>query len=120
MRGRINTGTGQRRTAASWREIVEGFAASGLSLQGYCARRGVGMASYQRWRRLLALPGQRAAGSALRSSTRLAAKTAAVSTVPAAPAFVDLGAIDAGGARSRVELRVDLGGGVVLQIARNG
>ncbi len=71
----------------------------------YCAREGIGIASYHRWRRLLAVP------------TRRAMRTMPATTaVKIAPAFVDLGALT--GAGSRLELRLDLGGGVVLQIAR--
>ena len=67
----------------------------------YCAREGISIASYHRWRRLLAAP------------TRCAMTT---SEARAAPAFVDLSALT--GAGSRLELRLDLGGGVILQIAR--
>jgi hypothetical protein len=102
MRGR--TGTGRRRSAQAWRALVEGFGVSGLTLPQYCAREGIGIASYHRWRRLLAAPPRRA-----------------VTTVPGAaakvaPAFVDLGALT--GTSARLELRLDLGGGVILQIAR--
>jgi len=99
MRGR--TGTGRRRSAQAWRALVEGFGASGLTLPQYCAREGICMASYHRWRRLLATRPPQA-------MTATAAKVA--------PAFVDLGALT--GAVSRLELRLDLGGGVILQIAR--
>ena len=73
----------------------------------YCAREGIGIASYHRWRRMLAVPTRRA----VRTMPTSAAKVAAVT-----PAFVDLGALT--GAVSRFEIRLDLGGGVVLQIAR--
>jgi len=102
---RRRTGTGRRRSAQAWRALVEGFGASGLTLPQYCACEGICMASYHRWRRLLAVP-------ALRAATPMPVTAA----VKVAPAFVDLGALT--GAVSRLELRLDLGGGVILQIAR--
>lgn len=105
MRGR--TGTGRHRSAQAWQALVEGFGASGLTLAQYCAREGIGMASYHRWRRLLSVPPRRA-------TTTLPSAEAKHSTVT--PAFVDLGALSGTGAR--LELRLDLGGGVILQIAR--
>lgn len=102
MRGR--TGTGRRRSAEGWRALVEGVGESGLTLPKYCAREGISIASYHRWRRLLAVPPRR-------PLTTMPATSAKV-----APAFVDLGALT--GAGSRLELRLDLGGGVILQIVR--
>ena len=106
MRGR--TGTGRRRSAQAWRTLVEGYGASGLTLPQYCAREGIGMASYHRWRRLLSVPPRRTATTTLPSAE---AKPTSVT-----PAFVDLGALS--GTGSRLQLRLDLGGGVMLQIAR--
>jgi hypothetical protein len=83
---------------------VDGFGESGLTLPKYCAREGIGIASFHRWRRLLAAPRQRA----VTTMPETAAKVAS--------AFVDLGALT--GAGARLELRLDLGGGVILQIAR--
>lgn len=101
------TGTGRRRSSAAWRELVEGFVASGLTLAQYCAREGICTASFYRWRRVLSEPSRRATTSMQSSTTQV--RTAAA-------AFVDLGALSTGSAR--VELRLDLGGGVMLQIAR--
>lgn len=104
MRGRTGTGTGRRRSAEAWRALVEGYRSSGLSVEQYCAREGVGIASYHRWRRLLA---------------RRAAPTRAATVLPVStPAFVDLGALSS--PSSRLDLRLDLGGGVILQIVRGG
>lgn len=103
---RERTGTGLRRSAEAWRALVEGFCGSGLSLPRYCAREGIGIASYHRWRRLLGSPPRRAVARAALSAA----------SVAVAPAFVDLGALS--GASARVELRLELGGGVILQIAR--
>ena len=110
MRRRTGTGTGRRRSAEAWRALVEGCGASGLSLEQYCAREGIGIASYHRWRRLLSqrVPAERAQG------TMPARAVSRRST----PAFVDLGALSSAGRGTRLDLRLDLGGGVILQIAR--
>ena len=108
MRGR--TGTGRRRSGLAWRALVEGYRATGLSLERYCEREGIGIASYHRWRRLLAQ-----ATPAARAGRRSPTKGVAVAPT-ASGAFVDLGTLPS--ASSRVELRLDLGGGVMLQIAR--
>ncbi|MBK7249897.1 MAG: IS66 family insertion sequence element accessory protein TnpB [Gammaproteobacteria bacterium] len=110
MRGRVATGTGRRRRTSAWQALVEGFGASGLTLAQYCAREGIGMASYHRWRRLLSAPRRRAV------TTRPASSSGMTRAEPVTPAFVDLGALP--GTSSRLELRLDLGGGVILQIAR--
>lgn len=91
--------TGRQRSAAVWGSLVTGFASSGLTLEDYCAREGICRASFYRWRALL---GGAATG---------------VSVAPAAEsAFVDLGTLAT--PSSRLELRLDLGGGVILHIAR--
>jgi hypothetical protein len=110
MRGR--TGTGRRRSTQAWRALVEGFAASGVTLRQYCTREGIGMASYHRWRRLLAMAKPSAA--AVTGMAGMAGSAAPTSM--SVPAFVDLGALP--GASARLELRLEFGGGVTLQISR--
>ncbi len=100
-RGR-KIGTGQQRSAQVWRSLVSGFANSGLGLAAYCAREGICKGSFYRWRALLGGRVKRAA-------------VALPKSVAPEPAFVDLGPLAAPSAR--LELRVDLGGGVVLHIA---
>ena len=39
--------------AGFWRELIEAQAASGLSIDAYCRRRGVSTASFYAWRRRL-------------------------------------------------------------------
>jgi hypothetical protein len=94
-----------RRTVDSWRALVGGQPASGLTVSGYCAQARVCKASFYRWRRLL--------NAAAERPRELHAVPAATGNVPA---FVDLGTLALRG--ERLELRVDLGGGLVLQIAR--
>lgn len=107
---RRRTGSGRRRSASVWRGLVEGYGTSGLSLERYCAREGIGIASYHRWRRLLAQATPTA------GAVRTAQTKAVVGTPTASPAFVDLGALPS--ASSRLELRLELGGGLILQVAR--
>jgi hypothetical protein len=70
----------------------------------YCERQRISRASFHRWRAQPAAAVMRDAGGE------------SVGVAPARTAFVDLGALREHG--SRLELRLDLGGGVVLQIAR--
>jgi hypothetical protein len=81
---------------------VERFDGSGQTVAAYCARSGISVGSFYRWRTLLDLPRQ---------------------AVPAAPAvsaasFLDLGALGNTSAGSRMELRLELGHGIVLQLVR--
>ena len=89
-----------RQSAESWRALLAQHAESGLSVAAFCARAGVSAASFYQWRSRLG--------------------RAATSPVPVARrergAFVDLGALAGGG---RFELRLDLGGGLVLQLSRS-
>jgi len=84
---------------------VAGYSGSGLSVAAYCARERIGRASFHRWR------AQRAG-----AVTRDAGGEAVAGASPRA-AFVDLGARRE--RSSRLELRLDLGEGWVLQIARS-
>jgi hypothetical protein len=107
---------GQRRRldASSWREVLLRFAEAGMTVSEFCAREGLNKSSFYRWRERFALC-SKAAVQAPRRSER-----AELAALPAAAGFIDLGHLagptrDAGGA---LELRLDLGGGVVLQIVR--
>lgn len=77
------------------------FEGSRLSVGQFCRREGLSSSSFNRWR------SRRTAG---RVATQPLAPTLTTSS------FVDLGALSAG--RERFELRLDLGGGIVLQLAR--
>lgn len=86
---------------------------SGLPVAVFCEREGISAASVYRWRGLLA--GSRRMVPAVSSSSQ---KTQ----------FVDLGLVDAVGAMSaqiagggtRTQIRLDLGGGLVVQRGRRG
>lgn len=96
----------KRLCATRWRELLALQARSGLSVSAFCAREGVSAASFYQWRSRL--------GASDRKSIAL---PAVVPTSPAgtSSAFVDLGTLGSGG---RFELRLELGGGLVLQLAR--
>lgn len=97
---------GRRRTSAAWRALVSGHAGSGLTVAAYCARERICQASFYRWRLLLG------DASADRSQ---ASRSSPVRAAPEAR-FVDLGPLRPSG--TRLELRLDLGDGLVLQISR--
>lgn len=94
----------ERRGADGWREVLERFAQSGLTARTFCDREGISTASFYRWRSLLK-------GSPQRPRSQKPSMVAD----PAA-GFVDLGALSTSG--SRFEVRLDLGGGVLLHLVR--
>lgn len=97
----------QRRDANAWRSVVSRFEESGLSVSQFCEREGIGAASFYRWRSLLSL-----SGTALKKPADVR---------PAVPAargdFLDLGTLGSGS--SRMEVRLELGGGVVVHLTRS-
>jgi hypothetical protein len=98
--------TKQRRLSSKvWRGLIARFEGSGLTAIAFCEREGVSSKSFYRWRTKLSAagPGQ--------AATRTAARVARP-----APEFIDLGALRGGS--SRLELRLDLGGGVLLHLVR--
>jgi hypothetical protein len=100
----------RRRSIETWRELVARQASSGLSVQAFCRQRRLNTWTFYGWRSRLrqrtAVPETAAAG---------AAGAADGPTEPAA-GFIDLGALSRNS--SRCEIRLDLGGGVVLQVVR--
>ena len=96
----------RRRSVETWGELVARQARSGLSVQAFCRQERLNTWTFYGWR------------SRLRGRTARA-ETAAVGgsreTEPTA-GFIDLGAL--GSSSPRCEIRVDLGGGVVLQVVR--
>lgn len=85
-----------RRSARSWQALLTKQSESGLSIAAFCARERLNPASFYQWR-------SRLAGSA------------ALVTSGTGDAFVDLGAL---GGAGHFHLRLDLGGGLVLHLAR--
>lgn len=93
-----------RRSEATWRELCSRQAASGLTASEFCRREGINKNVFHRWR--VALLGSGVCG--------------AVNPIPAraeSTSFIDLGALSA--PSSRWEVRLDLGQGMVLSVARS-
>ena len=94
-----------RQGAQAWGEVLGRFAASGLSTVAFCEREGLSSKSLYRWRdRLGREPNERPVARA--ETTRPSAS----------PGFIDVGALRSRGAR--LELRLDLGGGVLVHLVR--
>ncbi len=92
-----------RRSASTWRALFSRQAANGLTVAEFCRREGISAGVFRRWR------------SALEGSTGITNTVPAVATAEAAP-FIDIGGL--GPQRPRLEVRLDLGAGFVLSIAR--
>jgi len=92
-----------KRSEATWREIFARHASSQMSVLEFCRSEGINPGVFQRWRSMLN------GGSAGEKS---ASRTVAKSVTP----FIDIGAV--GADRTRMEVRLELGGGVVLTVAR--
>lgn len=95
-----------KRSEATWRELFVRQAASGVTVAEFCRSEGINAGLFRRWRMALARSGAR---------KRQQPRKEAALRVPAAP-FIDLGGLRTEGAR--FEVRLDLGGGMVLSIAR--
>lgn len=99
----------QRRSESAWREILERHEHSGLTVAAFCEREGIKSGSLYGWRARMS---EEPEGT--------------VAAAPAAPVkrkdgengssgFIDLGSL---GSRSRFEVRLELGGGVLLHLVR--
>ena len=110
----------QRRSAEGWRALLAQQAVSGLTIGAFCRRVSVSTASFYRWRELLQKNGD--SGMAAAVTDRVPTAMAPHPT----PDFVDLGALEDlappvprdDAALPRVELRLELGGGLVLHLVR--
>jgi transposase-like protein len=92
-----------RRTEATWRELFSRQAASGMRVAEFCRREGINQNVFYRWRAAL-----------LGSGVSAAVAPVAGRTEPSA--FLDLGAHSQ--PCRRWEVRLDLGQGMVLSVAR--
>lgn len=92
---------GRRRNASAWQALVSRQAGSAESVTRFCARERVSVASFYQWR------------ARLRQDATTVARSAEVATPGA---FVDLGELSLG--TSRMVLRLDLGGGLIVQLTR--
>jgi transposase-like protein len=103
MAGRTK-GKRSRRSRQEWRSLLARFGGSGLSVEAFCRREAISAASFYRWRGLFG-EGGNGCGREPRET---------------APAFLDLGPLTAAGAsRPRLDLKLDLGDGLVLHLVRS-
>jgi putative transposase len=99
----------QRRSESAWREIVERQGQSGLPVPEFCEREGIKAASLYRWRSRLRK------GSPIPPVPLAVPKRPKPSEVPPS-GFIDRGSL--GTNSSRFEVRLELGGGVLLHLVR--
>jgi len=99
--------TTKRRSAETWRAMVARFAQSGLTEEAFCEGEGVSPKLFHRWRMKR---GKAIARAVVDKSVRVAPTPASTS------GFVDLGSLKDSG--SKLEMRLDLGGGVLLHVVR--
>jgi hypothetical protein len=92
-----------RRGKAGWLRLFSQQSSSGLSEREFCGQEGISAALFRRWR--LRLGG-------LRGDSHVVSRKQSESSAP----FIDLGGLRPTGLR--LEVRLDLGGGMVLSIAR--
>jgi putative transposase len=98
----------QRRDATAWRAVISQFEESGLSVSQFCEREGLGPASFYHWRSRL---------SSVDTRRRRRAPAAAVLPAPRG-SFLDLGTLAGASSSSRMEVRLELGDGVVVHVTR--
>ena len=100
-------GKGSRRSRHEWRSLLAQFDGGDMGVEAFCRRQAISAASFYRWRSLLGHGG----GSDGDGGAGVASD--------AAPAFVDLGALNAvSSAKRRIELKLDLGDGLTLHLVR--
>ena len=97
--------------AQAWGEVFRRFDSSGESVTGFCKREGLHTSSFRRWRQRLATMATPITPQARepREATRQAA----------AASFIEVGAMGAASEPTgRLEVRLELGGGLVLHVVR--
>lgn len=94
----------RRRSRQEWQSVFVRFAESGLGVEPFCVREGLSESTFRRWRSVL----DDEASAAVRSGAQRALEPAS---------FVDAGTVKLGGT-GRLELRLDLGDGVILHLSR--
>jgi putative transposase len=99
--------TNTRRDAGTWREIVDRQVQSGSTVAEFCQREGLSVASFYGWRSKLRQKSD--AGSVVVTEKPRQSESNA-------GGFIDLGALGVRG--PRVEVRLELGGGVALHLVR--
>lgn len=101
---RREKGKGTWRSEGQWRSLLAKYGDSGLGVEEFCRSQAISASSFYRWRSALqAVPD----GGQRRRSEEVAG-------------FVDLGRLDpAPPRRASLELKLDLGDGLMLHLVRN-
>jgi putative transposase len=98
--------------AHAWREVFRRFDGSGESVTGFCKREGLHTSSFRRWQRRLAEV-ETAPATMQVQDTRDAARQAPVAS------FIEMSSMATASATAgRLEVKLDLGGGLVLHVVR--
>lgn len=103
----------RRLNGQGWSEVLRRFDGAGTTVSDFCKREGLNTASFYRWRTRLGSNGGRHTATAT-------ARPTALSVEPGPASFIELGSLASPvqEVARGVELRLDLGGGLVLQIVR--
>jgi len=102
------TDTRRHLSAQAWREVFRRFEGSGDSVVGFCKREGLNTSSFHRWRQRLATA---------KAST--AQEPGRATRLSAAANFIEMGSVPvASAAAGRLEVKLDLGAGLVLHVVR--
>jgi hypothetical protein len=112
-----------RRSAQAWQALLDEQAESALTVTAFCHQASISLASFYRWQGLLRKELRDTGGN---SAGTLSHAISAVTTPQPTPDFVDLGALEdvpsparrEAAAAHRLELRLDLGGGLILHLVR--
>lgn len=106
------TGTRVYRSEAAWRAIFEQQRASGMTIDAFCHSQGIGRSTFDRWQSMLRSDQSRG----LRS--RATGADGSGARAPAAEHFIDAGELRVDSSDGAIEVRLDLGAGLVLTIRR--
>ena len=95
----------------AWREVLRRFEASGTSVVAFCKQEGVSTNSFRRWRSRLAM-----------APTSQAVPQREAPQEREETSFIELGSLRGAGVpsvpASRLDLKLDLGGGLSLHLVR--
>jgi putative transposase len=99
-------------SAQAWAEVFGRFDGSGESVTGFCKREGLHASSFRRWQRRLATMAAAPIRTQANESREATRQTSAAS-------FIEMGSMAAAKETTgRLEVRLELGGGLVLQLVR--
>jgi hypothetical protein len=105
-----------RRSKSAWRALIERQRGSGASIESFCQAEGVSRSTFERWRGIRLSSGQICPPSSLVAKDN--GRPAPLQRSECTP-FIDVGMIGVEGRSGEpLEIRLDLGGGMVLTIRR--